>query len=432
MNVRGFLLLLVFTSLLYSSQLENVMPSGAIPSSDILIEIIFDYAIPIALLISYSIVALAFMASKVFNSRDAESWAKIELREVLISTMYAALIISFFPVFTALTNDFVQSTTTYANSERMFIELLDTSFKPVKSTMDYLFMFASLNWVGWNPTAVAGILPQNFYGPVLINPVVNLNYSHFYDGKGFINLFSLFAHTFIPILFSAMVSIMGQIVILNFFEKILFVFIGFALAMRSFTFTRKMGGTLLAIILGTFFLFKLLLIIEASVYLNLGLDGDIKLTGGSDFQFFEFISSAISLLMEGVLQLFEVINFPVYLYQFVADCVDSMGGNPFAYIICIVIAPFMWIIDLIISIIKIVVGVIFWAVTIVSLSVMGVTTLTDVVNHIIINSIALYSDVITFAFFMPILNFIIIIAGVKSLAETFGGDPTVVNMLSFI
>lgn len=388
-----------------------------------LLKILYDYAIPFALLISYSIVALAFMVSKIFSSREAETWAKLELREVLISTMYAAIILSFLPVFNLIVDDFSLRTNGY-NVNSIFIQLMDHSFGPIKSTMDYMFMFSSLNWIGWNPSAVVGIP----FMPTM--PVVHLNYAHFYDSKAFINLFSLFAHTFIPILFSAMVSIMGQIVVLNFFEKALFVFIGLGIAMRSFTFTRKMGGTLLAIVLGLFFLLKLMLVIEASIYTNMGLNTEIKLEGDASFEFFEFISQAISLLMEGLLQLFEVINFPLYFYQYISDCIASMGK--IMAVFCIIIAPIMWLIDLIIAIIKIVVGIIFWAFSVISIMLMGVVTITDNIDFVIINSIALYSDVIVFAFFMPVLNFIIIIAGIKSLTETFGGDAAVVNMLTFI
>jgi len=191
-----------------------------------------------------------------------------------------------------------------------------------------------------------------------------------------------------------------------------------------------MGGTLLAIVLGLFFLLKLMLVIEASIYTNMGLNNEIKLEGDASFEFFEFISQAISLLMEGLLQLFEVINFPLYFYQYISDCIASMGK--IMAVFCIIIAPFMWLIDLIIAIIKIVVGIIFWAFSVISIMLMGVVTITDNIDFVIINSIALYSDVIVFAFFMPVLNFIIIIAGIKSLTETFGGDPAVVNMLTFI
>jgi len=392
-------------------------------------DLLYDLAIPFALLISYLIVALAFMASKVFSSREAETWAKIELREVLISTVYALLILSFFPFFNVLIDEF-SKTYNGVPHEKMFEQLLDTSFKPIQSTIQYLFTFSTLNWIGWTPSAVGGILPYAPPIPPLSSPsAVHISSSYIYDGKSFLNFFSLFAHTFIPIVFSAMVSIMGQIVILNFFEKTLFIFVGLALALRSFTFTRKMGGTLLAVILGVFFLFKLLLVIESSVYLNMGLDQSLTLEGGAALDFLDTISEGVPLLMDGLLGLLDVSNFPMYFYSFVKDCMD---GNYLLMVLCILIAPIIWLIDLIIAIGKLIAGILTWAFALLAVTLMGVVTLTDAVNSVIVGSIALYSDVMVFALFMPVLNFIIIIAGVKCLAETFGGDVSVVNMLTFI
>ena len=386
-----------------------------------LLDILYNYAIPFALLISYSIVALAFMASKVFSSREAESWAKLELREVLISTIYAATIISMVPVFDSILSSFSETYTGFPVDE-MFINLLDTSFTPVRETVNYLFVFSSFNWIGWNPSGRVGIpfmpVPKNF---------VDLQFTHFYDGKSYINFFSLFAHTFIPILFASMISIMGQIILLNFFEKVLFIFVGLGLALRSFTFTRKMGATLLAVVLGIYFLFKLLLIVESGIYVNMNLNNPVSFPK-PDLLFLDELFGGITLLMGGLVKLFEVIGF-AYPIQLFIDCFKSLG--PFGGF-CPLIVPIIHVIDIILAVIQVIGGLISWAISVLIINVMGVVTLTTAVDYVIVNSIALYSDVITFAFFMPILNFIIIIAGIKSLAETFGGDVSVVNMLTFI
>lgn len=408
----------------YTDLLLEELDSDEVPSENLeFLKNIFDYAIPIALLISYTIVALGFMVSKVFNSREVENWSKIELREVLISTLYAAIILSFFPFFNAVLDEFSLKTNKIT-VEEMFIQLIDTTFQPLKSTIDYLFMFSTLNWIGWNPSANAGIPPIPSSPPIVDTP-----YSHFYNNVSVINVFNLFAQNLFPILFSAITSIIGQIVILHFFEKVLFVFIGLGLVLRSFTFTRKMGGSLLAIVLGLFFLFKLLLVIESNIYISMGLNNEIELINSSSLNFFNLLSENISYLMEGMLKFFEVINLPMYFYQFISDCIKELKAFGF---LCFIFVFIMWIIDLFIAVIKISIGLIALSFGIISIMLMGVVTISDTMDLIIVSSIALYSDVLVFGFFMPLLNIIIIMAGIKSLAETFGGDVSVINMLTFI
>jgi hypothetical protein len=380
-----------------------------------LLKILYDYAIPFALLISYTLVALGFMVSKIFNSREAEGWAKLELREVLISTMYGALIISFFPVFNSLTDSF-SSNTVDKTTEEVFEEVLTTSFVPFRKTLQYSFTFSMIQFLAWAPSATTYIKPWPY-----------IQTSPFYEHRTYLNFFNMFTNTFLPILFAAMISIMGQLIFLNFFEQTIFIFIGLGLFLRSFTLTRKIGGTLLAIVLGIFFLLKLLMVIESTLFIT----GDFTFPE-DESSGFDKIAEMSTILLDGVMKLFNTALFPTYFFSFVDDCTIELGDSPFNRILCMLLAPLVWVFDLIIAFILIVSGVVGFVVSYLTSLFSGIIYFSDLIDTKITSLIAIYADVITFAFFMPILNIVIVIAGIKSLAETFGGDPGIVNMLTFL
>jgi hypothetical protein len=378
-----------------------------------LLEILYGYAIPIALLISYSIVALAFMISKLFNSREAEGWAKIELREVLVSTMYAAIILSAFPIFNNVLDEFSKSQTTLEVDE-MFEDVLNVSVLPLRRTLQYTFTLSLLQFLAWSPSATTYLDPWPF-----------LSVQPFYEHRIYLNFFNLFANTFLPIIFAAFISIIGQLIFLSFFEKTIFILIAIGIFLRSFTFTRKMGGTLLAIVLGIFFLLKLLMVIQGTIYLN----GSFSFPE-EELEHFDKLVQLTTLLFEAFIKLMDTAFLPTWLYSFITDCAADMG--PVGVVICIIIAPIMWVIELIIGLIMLIGGVVGFIVSYFATLFAGVIFFSDLIDGKIVSLIAIYADVVAFAFFMPILNFIIVIAGIKSLAETMGGDPGVINMLSFI
>ncbi len=417
-KTRGVLLLLLSLTLIFSSPLSDAMPDDTITTTSIpLIKMLFDYAIPFALLISYLIVALAFMVSKLFNSREAEGWAKIELREVLISTMYGALILSFFPVFNTLIDNFSEATNG-KSTEEVFKEVLNLSIVPFRKTLQYSFTFSIIQFLAWSPAATTYIDPWPF---ISMNP--------FYEHRTYLNFFNMFTNTFLPILFAAFMSIIGQLIFLNFFEKTIFIFIGLGLFLRSFVLTRKIGGTLLAIVLGMFFILKLLMVIEAGIYVN----GSFSFPDDNSSSGFDKIAEMSTMLIEGFMKLTTTINPITYIPSFVSDCTAEMGGDsPINRIFCFLISPIMWIIDMILAFIYLISGVVGFVISYAMSLFSGVLYFSDLIDEKITSLIAIYADVITFAFFMPVLNFIIVIAGIKSLAETFGGDPGIVNMLSFI
>ncbi|MEM0437849.1 MAG: hypothetical protein QXU54_00955, partial [Candidatus Micrarchaeia archaeon] len=112
---------------------------------------IFGSAIPIALIVSYSIIALAYMASKVFMSHELGVWATVEMREALISTMYAALILALIPPMDALINSLG------GTDDGMFVDkanqVINRAIDNMMAIISFSSVFSFINGLSWTPAA---------------------------------------------------------------------------------------------------------------------------------------------------------------------------------------------------------------------------------------------------------------------------------------
>lgn len=377
----------------------------------------FDYGIAVALIISYVIVALGFMVASIFSSREMEMWSRAELREVFMSTVYAALIVMLFPVFDALINSFTPDST----YEEMFALVIDTSINKLVDLSKYASMASLLNAVSWSPTSY-----NTFFG------LLNLNYSFYFSPQSAYSLAMVFTGMFMPILITAILSVAGQMLLLAFLEKTIFVFIGLSLFLRSFTFTRRMGSTLLGIFLGGFLFFKLALVFEAAIYSQVVSSG--QFTNSMNIE-----AGQASNLIKGITSFFSKLNLPLYLWDFYNWLASQCPGGIWRYL-CIAVAlsifvplgMIVWIFDILYTLVNLIITMadIMWS--FLNVIALGPGAIGEQIADEIANQIAGSADIFTYAFFMPFFNIIFTLSGMKALVEAFGGDETVVNMLTFI
>jgi len=408
---RATLLLLILFSAVSASTAVPLEGQG----EGTLSRFLYDYAIAIALIVSYSVVALGHMAARIFTSRELEVWSNIELREAFMSTAYAGLIVAFFPAFDALINSF-----SGGSYQAIFVQVISTSVDKIVGTSAYVAMAALLNAVSWTPSAYF-----TMFG------AFNNSYSFYYAPQSVYSLAMVFAGNFVPILISAILSISAQFLVLSFLEKTIYIFIGLALFLRAFVFTRRMGSTLMGVFLGAFLFLKLALVFEAAVFENLKASGQMA-------------SSSIEMgganLIGPIVNFFELLLLPLYLVDFCLWFDDPcLKAGPWmgtcygiAWTICWVIGLIVWVIDLIVTLINLFVAVFEAAYVILKTVMIGPGLIAKQIAVEISIQIASASDTLVFGFFMPIFNVIFVIAGIKALVEAFGGDEAVVNMLTFI
>ncbi len=427
------------------SELEAFPQAGVqgsefqVPPQDTGLEsFLFDYGIAIALIISYAIVALGFMGASIFSSRELEIWSRAELREVFMSTVYAALIVAFFPVFDALVNSFTPDQT----YQEVFSSVIHSSVDQLVGLSQFTSFASLLNAISWSPAAY-----NTFF--------VSWTYSFYYAPQTAYSLVMVFASMFMPILITAIISITGQMLLLAFFEKTIHIFIGLALFLRAFTFTRRMGSTLLGIFLGGFLFFKLILVFEAAVYSQLSASGQLTGIDSSGSTSSEILLrdaglnnlgismdstvSSASGLPSDIVNFFSLLNIPVYLWDFFNWLVDQCPSGFLRYIciaVCVSIFPVLgvvvWTFDVLWTIISLVYSVLTSVSAVLSLILSGPGLVGIQIGEAIASQIAMSADMFAYAFFMPFFNIVFVLSGMKALVEAFGGDESVVNMLTFI
>ncbi|MEM0437848.1 MAG: hypothetical protein QXU54_00950, partial [Candidatus Micrarchaeia archaeon] len=261
-------------------------------------------------------------------------------------------------------------------------------------------------------------------------------------------LFSIFSNVFLPILFAAVVSIIGQYSLLLFLEQSLYVFVGLGLLLRAFTLTRRMGSTIIAIFLGGFIFFKLALAIETPIILemnkysptdkmfNIPL-GLIDPMAGGKLAIATIVGVTSKYLLEGLY--YPTMSMTCF-YISNAICAGTGPGYPLCMAITqgfcwTVLFPFLIFPLMIASIYVGMIGTVIGMLAQIFLAFGGAlvpTLMAHMIADEIATQIAANSDLMAFAFFIPVFNIIFVLAGVKALVEAMGGDETVVHMLTFI
>ncbi|MEM3364478.1 MAG: hypothetical protein QXS93_03145 [Candidatus Micrarchaeia archaeon] len=418
-----FLFLVVFIAFADSSSNYNYNQTSGELSG-----FLYNYGIALALIISYLIVALGFMAARIFSSREMEVWSRAELREAFMSTLYVGLVVSLIPVFNALVDSFLVapagSKDAYTYNE-LFSYVIDSAFSKVVQLSLFMAQVGLMGAIGWIPTAF-----QSVFG------IVNWSSSLYYTPHSVYSLVYLFAGMFSPILIMGIFSIAAQYTILVFIEKSLYVFLGLAIFLRAFVFTRRMGSTMFGIFLGGFLFLKLALVLEAGVYSSLAASGQM-----AEPESKSIIDMDMGNLASPIGKFFGMLLIPKYLLDFCQwfDNPCEKLSAPWNYVCyayawsyCWIIGLIVWSFDLIATMVNMAAQLILTAKSILEAALLGPGYIGLEIADKISTQIAVSSDVLVLAYFLPFFNVVFTLAGITALVQALGGDESVVNMLTFI
>ncbi|MGC8924157.1 MAG: hypothetical protein ACP5KJ_03120 [Candidatus Micrarchaeia archaeon] len=398
--------------------------------------------VPLALMLSYIVVGLAYMVSKIFSSPQIEQWSKVELNEAFITTLYAASILAIVGVFDVAMSEF----------ESLGIIVSPTNITDVVQTMvgigmDLVVKIAGMysylsivSWLSYSP----GISMDTFLG------LGKTSFSYMSSPLSF------FGYVLEPygilqtVAIGGVASVIGQYVVYILIKDL---FLGyllpFSLVLRAFPITRKLGSTLLAIVVGAYFFYPLSMGIMMASTCNL------KYNDPTTFaDFFAKGAGALGFaLMEFFKKLLDMLAFPVYIYrliEFLANkLVDEMcngscsGLNALccgtAYYIAVSIVfsiwPYVLYLDLYYTVYKLIFAIVSFIaafVATIGTLIADPTYFADMVSNSVLDHIAGFSVLYAYAFFAPIFSFMFTLLGIRTMLTLFGGDEVIVNMLSFL
>ncbi len=396
-------------------------------ASGVMSGFLYNYGIAIALMVSYALIGLGFMASKIFSSRETEIWSRAELREAFISTLYVGLVVLLIPVFNTLVDSFLvqpasQEHYTYT---QIFSSVIDTALQKVVELSLFMGQAGVMSAIGWTPTAF-----NTYFG------AVSWTASLYYTPQSVYSLVFVFAGIFSPVLIMGIFSITSQFLILIFLEKSLYVFLGLAIFLRAFVFTRRMGSTMFAIFLGGFLFLKLALVFEAGVYSNLAASGQM-----ADPNKESILDPAAGNLVSPIGKLFNMLFIPKYVIDFCQwfDTPCDKADAPWNYVCyyvawsyCWIFALIIWVYDLIATLLNLLLETVLTAKTILAAILGGPGLIGTMIAGKISTQIAVSSDIMVLAYFLPFFNMIFTLTGIIALTQALGGDESVVNMLTFI
>ncbi|MCX8200345.1 MAG: hypothetical protein N3G76_02655 [Candidatus Micrarchaeota archaeon] len=393
-------------------------------------DFLYNYGIAIALVVSYIVVALGFMAANIFSSREIEAWSKVELREAFLSTLFVCLAVSLIPVFNTLVDSFFaapqgsgsQKMYTYTD---VFSNVIDSAFSKVIQLSLFMAQAGIMSGISWVPTAFNSALA-----------LVNWSTSLYITPQSVYSIVYLFGGIFSPVLIMGIFSIAAQYAFIVFLEKSLYVFLGLAIFLRAFVFTRRMGSTLFGIFLGGFIFLKLALVIEASVYSNLAASG--QMANPESASVLEGMGNIIS----PIGKFFNMFIIPKYILDFCQwfDTPCDKAPPPWNYS-CYVLAWtycgfiglfIVWPFDLIATAVHLLLEALLTVKMILEVILLGPGHIGLEMADKISTQIAVSSDVLVLAYFLPFFNVLFALAGITALVQALGGDESVVNMLTFI
>ncbi len=388
--------------------------------------------VPIALTLAYLIVALAYMASKVFQSRHLEEWSKVELHEAFISTIMAASILALVGIF----DNILEALGRFGLGTS--IENMSTAAAGmVGIAMDLVMKIAGMHayssllaWLSYNPSATFDVLGMGkLTSYVDASPLLFFSYV--------LDPLTVLQTVAVGGLFAVIAQYVVLIVIRDTFLTFM---VPFGLVLRAFPITRKLGSSLLAIFVGAYIFYPLGLGLMMSstchlTYYSPGLCALNEIIGRGVGTF------AIS-LMDFLKKLLDLFVLPLYVWKFTDNLVTSVCGGwsnficaPPVAMLALQIWLLIWIVDIILTVVNLLIGLIgFIAAFVLTIEALAIepSQFAESMTESILEYIAGYSVLYAFAFFTPVFTFMFTLLGIRSMLTMFGGDEAIVNMLYFL
>ena len=352
----------------------------------------------LAILIGYFLAAIVYMASHIIGSPELEAWAKNEIYEVSVSALIVGCAVGLVAILFSISTTLIGAN--YVDVANNYVYLLSADLLRVYGLITKgIFAMGLLGYVGADLSMPAVPLP------VMVGVTGGI-----YPFGG-MSLLTGTLTMYTNVLTFAIISVIGQKVILDFILQSAFrVFLPFGLLLRSFTFTRKIGATLMAVAICAYIVYPITLVMNAQIYASV-----------PQIPASEFHSSLLPLNEFNMGEWMDVFLGP----NFGKYCQHWWDWIAFCWLRAII----AWILAFIVAL--------FHAITFV------MRVLSAAITHGVANVTAdgfdYYAYLIPWAiqpivaaFLFPILDFIIVITAMRSLSEAIGGESKITGLAEFI
>ncbi|MEW6328755.1 MAG: hypothetical protein AB1468_01425 [Candidatus Micrarchaeota archaeon] len=376
----------------------------------------------IALIIGYMLVALLIMAASFLHSPELHAYARREFVEVSVSVWFVGSIIFF--VF--LLNTLIQDLATVGGEDYMSIaqgytnrvsaDILAAFGKTVKAQ----FGIGLVQYLGGGAGFGACVGKQcpkpeaEGQAGAVVPPVIPLfpiflgfsfSFAPFYG----LSIISNIINTGSNLLSLALFSMIGQFVLLQFISETMFkIFLPVGIVLRSFTLTRKLGATIMAVAIGAYVVYPLTLVMNSEMYSSVLQMPREEYWGALPLKMLD---------MGDITDAFQGPRFSKYC--------DKWWKFPWCFLLAII----MWVWSMVRAFIEIIAFVL----------VMIASVFYPGVGEVAASGFDYYADAVPWmmqpmvaALFFPILDLIIVVTAMRSLSTALGGEARITGLAEFI
>jgi hypothetical protein len=355
--------------------------------------------IVLALLFGYLIAALIYMVAHIIGSPELEAWSKNEIYETSASAMIVASAVFFVGLLATLSTTLIGIG--YEQAADDYVHLLSAELLRIYALMvKGIFAMGLLGYVGGQLSL-----------PVVVTGIVNVGINGQIYPFGGMGLLSNTLLMFTNIISFAIMATIGQKVILDFILDVGFrVALPLAIFLRCFTFTRKIGATLMAIAIGAYIVYPITLVMNAQIYASVE-----KIPQS------EYHSSAFPL---------DTFDMGPWMELFLGPNFGKWCKHWYDWLwMCWLFAILEWVVKFVIAIFE---AMAFIMVVIAQVMRLGVAEVTASAFDYYVNMIPWAMQPITAAFLFPVLDLIVVITAIRSISEAIGGESRITGLAQFI
>lgn len=421
-------------------------------------------AIAAVLLLAFFVVALGFMVASLLGSQEIWAWSKAELSEIWVSALYAVNFVFLIGVLQVLAGVFFPSpmqgsVTWFSECNTLQIPLPGLSTGSLTFTDTFCVADRYLNRLSSDSLGGLGMimgvsilqgLLANFGNSITLGKVPIL--------VGTVNVFTISMTPFyglnlIPQVMSnvfataalAVGSTMAQMVFLQFVQQTMAsIFLPLGIMLRTFSITRRLGATLMAVSIGLYVLYPASLCMNAVLFYGLMDNGVIPPFEPDTESTIMNLGGLVDLeYMELIITPFFGPNFePCYSFddpqyseitEAVITATCAMFPGPWCVLIamawCFIYVLVRWVIEFIIAIVLMVVFVLTAYITLLT---QGPGEVVQSMLKMSVSYLPVLLQAAIPAFLLPIFDFVIIITGIRSLSVALGGETRIFGLMEFV
>jgi len=221
----------------------------------------WEIAAAVALFISLLIISLGFALAIGFKLKELEEWTKEEFYEVATSGIIILILVGAVDLLNYISN-------ILAGGEPFALAATYTD----AATLDLSLIFAIVFGYNYAITTLSTVNLALFFPiPIPTDPALTtwflIRSGSFWTVFAGLSAISSGMFNVIFLVATSLVVIITQKVLLDFFRATMFkVFLPFGIMLRTFPITRQAGGTIIALAIGAYIVYPLILVMNNSIY----------------------------------------------------------------------------------------------------------------------------------------------------------------------